>query len=64
MVMDNFNLLLDSVEGPISRPNLLNGMRSTTIWTTAANTSNFVNYFHTQLNRRVRYQSKRNRFVT
>jgi choloylglycine hydrolase len=50
MVMDNFNLLLDSVEGPISRPNLLNGMRSTAIWTTAANTSNFVNYFHTQLN--------------
>jgi len=31
MVMNNFNLPLDSAEGPGARPNLLNGMRSSTI---------------------------------
>jgi len=53
-ILDNFNLPLGSAEGPDARPDLLKGMRSSTIWTTAADTKNLVYYYHTQHNRRVR----------
>ena len=53
-IMDNFNLPLGSAEGPDSNPELLKGMRSSTIWTTAADTKNLKLYYHTQNNRKVR----------
>jgi choloylglycine hydrolase len=53
-IMDNFNLPLGSAEGSDARPDLLKGMRSSTIWTTVADTSKLVYYYHTQHNRRVR----------
>lgn len=53
-IMDNFNLPLGSAEGPGAHPELLKGMRSSTIWTSAADTKNLVYYYHTQHNRRVR----------
>ena len=53
-ILDNFNLPLGSAEGPDSRTELLKGMRSSTIWTTAADTKNLKLYYHTQHNRKVR----------
>jgi choloylglycine hydrolase len=53
-IMDNFNLPLGSAEGPDARPELLEGMRSSTIWTSAADTKNLQYYYHTQHNRKVR----------
>lgn len=53
-ILDNFNLPIGSAEGANSSSELLKGMRSSTIWTTAADTKNLVYYYHTQHNRRVR----------
>ena len=53
-ILDNFNLPLGSAEGPESDPTLLEGMRSSTIWTTAADSGNLKLYYHTQHNRKVR----------
>ncbi len=53
-ILDNFNLPLGSAEGPEANPALLEGMRSSTLWTTAADTRNLKYYYHTQHNRRVR----------
>jgi choloylglycine hydrolase len=53
-IMDNFNLPLGSAEGPDARTELLKGMRSSTIWTSAADTKNLKYYYHTQHNRRLR----------
>ncbi len=53
-IMDNFNLPLGSAEGPTARPERLKGMRSSTIWTSAADTRNLKYYYHTQHNRKVR----------
>jgi choloylglycine hydrolase len=53
-ILDNFNLPLGSAEGPEANPDLLEGMRSSTLWTTAADTQNLKYYYHTQHNRRVR----------
>ena len=53
-ILDNFNLPLGSAEGPDANPERLKGMRSSTIWTTVADTKNLVYYYHTQHNRRVR----------
>jgi choloylglycine hydrolase len=53
-IMDNFNLPLGSAEGPDANPELLKGMRSSTIWTTAADTKNLKYYYHTQHNRKVK----------
>lgn len=53
-IMDNFNLPLGSAEGPDAPPELLEGMRSSTLWTTAADTRNLKYYYHTQHNRKVR----------
>jgi len=52
-ILDNFNLPLGSAEGS-SQSSSVEGMRSSTIWTTAWDLSNRVLYFHTQHNRRVR----------
>jgi len=53
-ILDNFNLPLGSAEGSDSVETDLEGMRSSTIWTTAWDLSGKVLYFHTQHNRRVR----------
>ena len=53
-IMDNFNLPLGAAEGPDANPELLKGMRSSTIWTTAADSKNLKFYYHTQNNRKVR----------
>ncbi len=53
-VLDNFNLPVGSAEGANADPNLLKGMRSATLWTTAADTRNLKLYYHTQHNRKVR----------
>lgn len=53
-LLDNFNLPLGTAEGPDASPELLKGMRSSTIWTTAADTKNLKLYYHTQHNRKVR----------
>lgn len=53
-ILDNFNVPLGSAEGTDAQPELLKEMRSSTIWTSAADTKNLVYYYHTQHNRRVR----------
>ncbi|MFN1617506.1 linear amide C-N hydrolase [Vibrio rotiferianus] len=53
-IMDNFNLPLGAAEGPEANPELLKGMRSSTIWTSAADSKNLKYYFHTQNNRQLR----------
>lgn len=53
-ILDNFNLPLGSAEGPETNPELLEGMRSSTLWTTAADTQNLKYYYHTQHNRSVK----------
>ncbi len=52
-ILDGFNLALGSAEGS-DQESLLEGMRSSTIWTTGWDLSNKVLYYHTQHNRRVR----------
>lgn len=51
-ILDNFNLPLGSAEGTGEAKT--QGMRSSTLWTTAYDTKNKVLYYHTQHNRRVR----------
>lgn len=53
-ILDNFNLPLGSAEGPDANPENLKGMRSSTIWTTAADIKNLKLYYHTQHDRKVR----------
>ena len=55
-IMDNFNLPLGAAEGSDHEadPKLLEGMRSSTIWTSAADTRNLKFYYHTQHNRKLR----------
>jgi choloylglycine hydrolase len=52
-ILDSFNLPLGSAEGS-GQQERLKGMRSSTIWTSAADTKNLVYYYHTQHNRKVR----------
>jgi len=52
-ILDNFNVPLGSAEGS-GQAAQLEGMRSSTIWTTVWDLSERVLYFHTQHNRRVR----------
>ncbi len=52
-ILDNFNVPLGAAEGSDS-PSSTEGMRSSTIWTTAWDLSEHVLYYHTQNNRRVR----------
>lgn len=52
-ILDNFNLPLGAAEGSDKSSNL-QGMRSSTIWTTAWDLQNHVLNYHTQHNRRVR----------
>lgn len=53
-ILDNFNLPLGAAEGSDSEDVDLEGMRSSTIWTTAWDLPRKTLYFHTQHNRRVR----------
>lgn len=53
-ILDNFNLPLGGAEGSGSDADNLEGMRSSTIWTTGWDTAQKILYFHTQHNRRVR----------
>ncbi|MEZ9515263.1 linear amide C-N hydrolase [Vibrio splendidus] len=53
-IMDNFNLPLGAAEGPAAESGQLDGMRSSTIWTSAADSKNLKYYYHTQHNRKVR----------
>ncbi|WP_421901504.1 linear amide C-N hydrolase [Maridesulfovibrio sp.] len=53
-ILDNFNLPLGAAEGSDTTSGDLKGMRSSTIWTTVADTKNLKLYYHTQHNRRVR----------
>jgi choloylglycine hydrolase len=52
-ILDNFNLPLGAAEGEEGKTKL-EGMRSSTIWTTAYDTRNLIVQYHTQHNRRVR----------
>jgi choloylglycine hydrolase len=51
-ILDNFNVPLGASEG--TGEDKTKGMRSSTIWTSAADTKDKVFYYHTQHNRRVR----------
>ena len=51
-ILDNFNLPLGSAEGEGNVTT--EGMRSSTIWTTAYDTKNLILQYHTQHNRRIR----------
>ena len=53
-ILDNFNLPLGSAEGSDQAKTMLEGMRNSTIWTTAWDLMESTLYFHTQHNRRVR----------
>ena len=53
-ILDNFNLPLGSAEGPDDEHGDSEGMRSSTIWTTAWDLPGKTLYFHTQHSRRVR----------
>jgi choloylglycine hydrolase len=55
-ILDNFNLPLGAAEGSDIAGNT-EGMRSSTIWTTAWDLEKEVLYFHTQHNRRLRQVS-------
>jgi choloylglycine hydrolase len=52
-ILDNFNVPLGAAEGSTLGGESSN-MRSSTLWTSAADTRNLVYYYHTQHNRRVR----------
>lgn len=51
-ILDNFNVPLGASEG--SGENALDGMRSSTLWTSVHDLKNRVIYYHTQHNRQVR----------
>lgn len=51
-ILDNFNVPLGASEG--TGDDKTQGMRSSTLWTSASDTNNKVLYYHTQHNRRVR----------
>jgi choloylglycine hydrolase len=51
-ILDNFNVPLGAAEG--TGEDKTQGMRSSTIWTSASDTKNLVFYYHTQHDRRVR----------
>ena len=51
-ILDNFNVPLGASEG--TGDDKTQGMRSSTIWTSASDTRNEIFYYHTQHNRRVR----------
>jgi choloylglycine hydrolase len=51
-ILDNFNVPLGAAEG--SGNDKADGLRSSTLWSTAHDTKNRVMYYHTQHNRRVR----------
>lgn len=53
-IMDNFNHPLSIGEGVVTEQQLRDGMRSSTIWTSAIDTGSLVYYYHTQHNRKVR----------
>ena len=53
-ILDNFNLPLGSAEGSGQAKKMLEGMRSSTIWTSAWDLNENILYYHTQHNRRVR----------
>ncbi|MFA0442170.1 choloylglycine hydrolase [Vibrio sp. 10N.286.49.C2] len=53
-IMDNFNLPLGAAEGPQADLEGLEGMRSSTIWTSVADSHNLKYYYHTQHNRQLR----------
>ena len=53
-ILDNFNLPLGSAEGSGQANKMLEGMRSSTIWTSAWDLNEGILYYHTQHNRRVR----------
>lgn len=53
-IADNFNLPLGSAEGSKADSKLPSDMRSSTIWTSVADTGNLKYYYHTQHNRRLR----------
>ncbi|MBC8314386.1 MAG: choloylglycine hydrolase family protein [Bacteroidales bacterium] len=52
-ILDNFNVPLGASEGS-DGPSRLEGMRSSTLWTSVWDLSNLVLYYHTMNNRRVR----------
>jgi choloylglycine hydrolase len=52
-ILDNFNVPLGAAEGA-GDEDRTQGMRSSTIWTSASDTHDKVFYYHTQHNRRVR----------
>jgi choloylglycine hydrolase len=53
-ILDSFNVPLGAAEGADLEAGPQVGLRSSTCWTSAADTKNLVYYFHTQHNRRVR----------
>ncbi len=53
-ILDSFNVPLGAAEGSDLEAGPQVGLRSSTCWTSAADTKNLVYYFHTQHNRRVR----------
>lgn len=53
-ILDSFNVPLGVAEGADLESGPQAGLRSSTCWTSAADTKNLVYYFHTQHNRRVR----------
>lgn len=53
-ILDGFNLPLGSAEGSDQATKKLEGMRSSTIWTSAWDLNEGIVYYHTQHNRRVR----------
>ena len=53
-ILDNFNVPLGASKGSDTQNKKLAGMRSSTIWTSVADTKNLVYYYHTQHNRKLR----------
>lgn len=53
-ILDTFNLPLPAVGSPDIDPDQQKDMRSSTIWSSVADTRNLVYYYHTQNNRQVR----------
>ncbi len=52
-ILDNFNVPLSAAEGSELKGDKT-GMRSSTVWTSGADTRNLMFYYHTQHNRRMR----------
>jgi len=55
-ILDNFNVPLDASKGSDAQNKKLAGMRSSTIWTSVADTKNLIYYYHTQHNRKLRME--------